>query len=217
MQAIVRPRFDPWIRNIPWRIEWLPIPVFLPEEFHGQRSLEGCYSPWGRKESDMAEWLALLLSPGILSPSFHLERKLWSLLSAARAPWVKPSLEVFPAGPWSLPALTKASHSQCYISYRYLLKRWSYSLKVFVFRAFSLEELALVLSIPNVSGTTLLQNSGRPLVLNIIGVTLPFPLWLAYCFREHWWVRKSPVPSHWLREALSWGRRYFFFKFYLFI
>ena len=27
------------------------MPVFLPEEFHGQRSLAG-YSPWGRKESD---------------------------------------------------------------------------------------------------------------------------------------------------------------------
>jgi len=29
-----------------------PTPVFLPGEFHGQRSLEG-YSPWGHKESDM--------------------------------------------------------------------------------------------------------------------------------------------------------------------
>ena len=30
--------------------EWLPTPVFLPGEFHGQRSLAG-YSPWGCKES----------------------------------------------------------------------------------------------------------------------------------------------------------------------
>ena len=29
-------------------------PVFLPEEFHGQRSLVGC-SPWGHKESDITE------------------------------------------------------------------------------------------------------------------------------------------------------------------
>ena len=28
-----------------------PIPIFLPGESHGQRSLEG-YSPWGHKESD---------------------------------------------------------------------------------------------------------------------------------------------------------------------
>ena len=33
--------FDPCIRKIPWRREWLPIPVFLPGEFHGQRSLAG--------------------------------------------------------------------------------------------------------------------------------------------------------------------------------
>ena len=29
-------------------------PVFLPGEFHGQRSLVG-YSPWGRKEIDTTE------------------------------------------------------------------------------------------------------------------------------------------------------------------
>ena len=29
-------------------------PVFLPGEFHGQRSLAG-YSPWGHKESDTTE------------------------------------------------------------------------------------------------------------------------------------------------------------------
>ena len=31
-----------------------PCPVFLPREFHEQRSLSG-YSPWGRKESDTTE------------------------------------------------------------------------------------------------------------------------------------------------------------------
>ena len=30
------------------------IPVFLPGDLHGQRSLVG-YSPWGRRESDMTE------------------------------------------------------------------------------------------------------------------------------------------------------------------
>ena len=34
--------------------------VFLPGEFHGQRSLVG-YSPWGCKESDTTEQLTLLL------------------------------------------------------------------------------------------------------------------------------------------------------------
>ena len=37
-----------------WRGEWLPTPIFLPGELHGQRSLVG-YSAWGRKESDMTE------------------------------------------------------------------------------------------------------------------------------------------------------------------
>ena len=33
--------FDPWVRKIPWRREWLPTPVFLPGEFHGRRRLAG--------------------------------------------------------------------------------------------------------------------------------------------------------------------------------
>ena len=37
-----------------WRRKWLPTPVFLPGESHGQRSLGG-YSPWGHKETDMTE------------------------------------------------------------------------------------------------------------------------------------------------------------------
>ena len=39
-----RPEFHLWIGKIPWRTEWLPTPLFLPGEFHGQRSLVG-YSP----------------------------------------------------------------------------------------------------------------------------------------------------------------------------
>ena len=38
-------RFDSCIRKIPWRREWQSTPVFLPGEFHGQRSLAG-YSLW---------------------------------------------------------------------------------------------------------------------------------------------------------------------------
>ena len=44
----------PGLGKIPWRRKWQPTPVFLPGEFHGQRSLVG-YSPWGRKESDTTE------------------------------------------------------------------------------------------------------------------------------------------------------------------
>ena len=33
--------FHPWVREIPWKREWLPSPVILPGEFCGQRSLAG--------------------------------------------------------------------------------------------------------------------------------------------------------------------------------
>ena len=42
------------------RREWQPTPVFLPGEFHGQRSLVG-YSPWSHKQSDTSEQLILSL------------------------------------------------------------------------------------------------------------------------------------------------------------
>ena len=38
------------------RVLWQPIPVFLPGDSHGQRSLVG-YSPWGHKELDTTEQL----------------------------------------------------------------------------------------------------------------------------------------------------------------
>ena len=56
-----RPGFDPWVGKIPWRRAWQPTPVSLPGEFHAQRSLVG-YSPWGRKELNMTEWLTLSIS-----------------------------------------------------------------------------------------------------------------------------------------------------------
>ena len=37
-----------------WRRKWQPTPVFLPREYHGQRSPVGC-CPWGRTELDMTE------------------------------------------------------------------------------------------------------------------------------------------------------------------
>ena len=46
--------FDPWVWKTPWRREWLPNAIFLPGEFHGQRSQEG-YSPWNCKESGRTE------------------------------------------------------------------------------------------------------------------------------------------------------------------
>ena len=51
-------KFDPWVRKFSWRRKWQPTPVFLPGEFHEQRSLAG-YSPWGCKELDMTERLSM--------------------------------------------------------------------------------------------------------------------------------------------------------------
>ena len=51
-----RPGFNPWVGEIPWRRKWQPTPVFLPRKSQGRRSPVG-YSPWGRKASDMTEWL----------------------------------------------------------------------------------------------------------------------------------------------------------------
>ena len=46
-----RQTLDVWRhRKIPWRWKWQPIPVVLPGESHGQRSLVG-YSPWDSWES----------------------------------------------------------------------------------------------------------------------------------------------------------------------
>ena len=49
-----RHRFSPWAGNIPWKRQWQPTPVSLPEGAHGQRSLVG-YGPQGHKELDTTE------------------------------------------------------------------------------------------------------------------------------------------------------------------
>ena len=36
-----RGAFDPWVGKTPWRRAWQQTPVFLPGEFHAQRSLVG--------------------------------------------------------------------------------------------------------------------------------------------------------------------------------
>ena len=54
MPAMQKPGFNPWVRKISWRKEWLPTPILLPGEFDGQGSLVG-YSSWGCKEMDKTE------------------------------------------------------------------------------------------------------------------------------------------------------------------
>ena len=56
---------NPWAREIPWRREWRPTPVFLPGEFHGHRSLVG-YSPWDPKELDIISKIHIIYHNYIL-------------------------------------------------------------------------------------------------------------------------------------------------------
>ena len=68
---------DPWVGKIRWRSKWLPTSVFMPGEFHGQRSLVG-YSPRGHKELDMMEQLTHWLQSSIF------ERRLYEWISSVQ-------------------------------------------------------------------------------------------------------------------------------------
>ena len=56
----------PGLGRFPWKRKWLPTPIFLPGESHGQRSLAG-YSPWGPKQLDTTEWLTLTFYTSLIS------------------------------------------------------------------------------------------------------------------------------------------------------
>ena len=45
-------RFPGW--EDPWRRKWQSTPVFLPGNFHGQKSLVG-YSPWGHNSRTLTK------------------------------------------------------------------------------------------------------------------------------------------------------------------
>ena len=98
-----RPRFNLWVRKIPWSGAWQPTPVFLPGESHGQRSLT-TYSPQGWEESDTTERLTK------------------TLCSQCRAPGLDPwSGNLIPhAATKILQATTKTWHSQINIFKNFL-------------------------------------------------------------------------------------------------
>ena len=64
-----------------WRRKWQPSPVFLPREFHEQRSLVG-YSPWDHKESDTTEWLTLSVVSQRSHASLHPHQQWLRVLGA---------------------------------------------------------------------------------------------------------------------------------------
>ena len=55
-----RPGFYPWVGKIPWRREWLPALVFLPGEFHRQRSM-GATFLWVAKSQTLlsTDWVGV--------------------------------------------------------------------------------------------------------------------------------------------------------------
>ena len=63
--------WDTWVQSLSWEdlLEkgMATFSIFLPGEFHGQRSPVG-YSPWGCRESDTTKWLTLSFS-SMSSPS----------------------------------------------------------------------------------------------------------------------------------------------------
>ena len=68
---------ETWVPSLgqeaPLERKWQPTPVFLPGEFHEQRSLVG-YSPWGCKELDLTEQLTHTVWPiTLLLRACHLE------------------------------------------------------------------------------------------------------------------------------------------------
>ena len=54
LPAMWQTQVRPLGRKIPWTRKWQPMPVFLPGELHGPRSLVG-YGLWGHKESDATD------------------------------------------------------------------------------------------------------------------------------------------------------------------
>ena len=59
-----------------WRRQWHPTPVLLLGKSHWRRSLVG-YSPWGRKESDMTEWLKWTKLPLITKWMIKMHSVIW--------------------------------------------------------------------------------------------------------------------------------------------
>ena len=82
--------------SIRWRRKWQPSPGFLPEEFHGQRSLVG-YSAWDRRALDSTAGLSLTpsirhlyCSPGGLASSLltHMMFSLYISQSSIYCSWI---------------------------------------------------------------------------------------------------------------------------------
>ena len=99
-----RCKFDPRVRKSHWSRKWQPSPVFLPGNFHGQRTLAS-YSPWGHKESDMTEQLSTHTHNGIRQTTIEMIGKIILVQAISPSPVSSHSQMVFtpPVSPVSSP------------------------------------------------------------------------------------------------------------------
>ena len=72
----VQPQSQEHLLECSWRRKWQPTPVFLPGEFHRQKSLES-YSPWGHIESDMIEQLIHNTHTHIFKSHYSTDHIVW--------------------------------------------------------------------------------------------------------------------------------------------
>ena len=118
-----RCRFDLWVEKILWRRAWQFIPIFLPGESHGQRSLVG-YSSQGLTELDKTEAAQQtgrqtdrLVSQGSLSGRGLSAKQLNSIIALLTCRTICISLCIFFSTPSSQDAPTA-----CIISIHFLKK-----------------------------------------------------------------------------------------------
>ena len=70
--------FYPPVGKIPWRRQWQPTPVFLPEKFHGQRSLAATVHGVAKSQTRFSDGAQPLLKPWHFWSSWR--KKIWKCL-----------------------------------------------------------------------------------------------------------------------------------------
>ena len=120
-------RFSPWVGKIPWRREWLPIPVFLPGEFHGQGSMKGYFFPWSHEELDMTERLTSSACQLYLNKAIYLKIKaslnfLFRFCALPRNNWTSTLCSRCPSFALQIPNLPSVLFSAGKLIYRDQIK-----------------------------------------------------------------------------------------------
>ena len=132
-----RPGFDPWVRKILWRREWLPTPVFLTGESHWWRRWQAespLYWPLSGRLSSVAQLCPLFVSPWTAACQASLSiTNFWSLLKLNSIESVMPSNHLILRHPLLLPPLIFPSirvfSSESALRIRWA-KYWSFSFNI---------------------------------------------------------------------------------------